>query len=55
VEDMKQQPFPWAAPGACCDAQEVVLDPATTQSVIGLLACALIAVVHAGEETDNER
>jgi len=55
VEDIKQHRFPWAALGDRRDPPEVVLDPATTQSVIGLLACALIAVVRAGEETDDER
>lgn len=55
MEDMKQQPFPWAAPGARCAAQEVVLDPETTAAAIVLLARALIAVVRAVEETDHER
>ena len=52
---MKQQPFPWAAPGARCAAQEVVLDPETPAAAIVLLARALIAVVRAVEETGHER
>jgi len=44
-----------SAPGARCDAQEVVLDPETTAAAIVLLARALIAVVRAVEETDHER
>ena len=52
---MRQQQFPWAAPHASRDAHEVVLDPATTAAAIALLARALIAVVRAVEETDDER
>lgn len=55
MEDMKQRQFPWAAPGESRNATEVVLDPATTAAAIALLARALIAVVHAVEETDDER
>ena len=55
MEDMRQQQFPWGAPGASRDAHEVVLDRETTEMAIMLMARALIAVVRAVEETDDER
>ena len=55
MEDMKQQQFPWAAPGARRDAPDVVLVSAATTTAIALLARAVRAVVRAVEETDHER
>jgi len=54
MEEMQQQ-FPWAAPAARHAATDVVLDPTTTAAAIALLARALIAVVRAVPETDDER
>jgi len=55
VEDVKQRRFPWTAPGEARDADAVVLDAETTAAAIALLARALIAVVRAVEEVDDER
>ncbi len=55
MEDVKQQQFPWAAAGQRRDAIEVVIDPAATAAAIVLLARALIGVVRAVEEMDDER
>lgn len=55
MEDVKQRRFPWAAPGETRDADEVGLDSETTAAAIALLARALIAVVGAVQEADDER
>jgi hypothetical protein len=52
---MRQQQFPWVAPRASRDAHEVVLDRETTEIAIALMARALIAVVRAVAEVDDER
>jgi hypothetical protein len=55
VEDVKQHRFPWAVGREHHDRPEVVLDPETTESVIALLARALVAVVRAVEESPDDR
>ena len=55
MEEVKQRQFPWAAPAESRDANEVGLDPETTAAAIALLARALIAVVRAVQEVDDER
>lgn len=54
MEDVKQCRFPWPAPKTG-DATAVVLDPETTAAAIALLARALLAVVRAVAEADDER
>jgi hypothetical protein len=55
VEDIQQHRFPWATLGNNRDPHEVVLDRATTERAIALLARALIAVVRALAETTDDR
>ncbi len=50
MEDVRQQGFPWAAPGEGRDPRAVVLDAETTTRAIALLARAMRAVVGAVEE-----
>jgi hypothetical protein len=54
VEDVTQYRFPWAVPETR-DPHEVVLDPETAEIVIALMTRAVIAVVRAVEEVDDER
>jgi hypothetical protein len=55
MEDVRQQGFPWAAPGEGRDPREVVLDAETTTRAIALLARAMRAVVGAVEEAPDDR
>ena len=55
MEEDKQRRFPWAARGETRNSTEVVLDPETTAAAIALMARALIAVVRAVEEADDDR
>jgi len=51
---MEQIPFKWADPIVVPDASEVSLDPATAEAAVALMARALIVVVRAVKETDDE-
>jgi hypothetical protein len=52
---VEQKYFEWADPIDRADRVEVVLDRETTKLVIELMARALIAVVRAAEEADDDR
>ena len=45
----------WQRSNETRDANEVVLDPETTERVVSLMVSALIVVVHSAEEADDER
>ena len=55
MEQVKQRRFEWAAPSETRDPKQVVLDRETTVVAIALMARALIAVMHAVHEADDER
>jgi hypothetical protein len=55
VAQVKQLHFEWAAPSVTGDPNQVVIDLETTEVVIALIARALIAVVRAVQEADDER
>ena len=52
---MEQLRFEWAEPNESREPSKVELDPETTEAVIGLMARALIVVVRAAGEADDER
>ena len=52
---MKQTRFEWAEQGTAATPTEVTLDPETIETVIVLMAHALIAIVRATEEATDER
>lgn len=52
---MEQLPFEWADPTVVRETSEVSLDPATADAAVALMARALVVVVRAVEETDDER
>ncbi|MGH2348391.1 MAG: hypothetical protein ACRDFT_02855 [bacterium] len=55
MEQVKQRRFEWALPSETRDPNSVVMDPEATEVAIGLMARALIAVVRAVQEADDER
>ena len=55
MEQVKQRQFEWPAPSEARDPNQVVIDPETTAVAIALMARALIAVMHAVQEPDDER
>jgi hypothetical protein len=55
VAQAEQLRFEWAGPGEIRDSNQVVIDPVTTEVAIALMARALIAVVRAVHEADDER
>jgi hypothetical protein len=52
---VEQLRFEWVGPTEAREPNEVVLDPETTKAAIALMASALVAVVRAAEEPDDER
>lgn len=52
---MKQTRFEWAEQSKAFEPTEIAFDPETIELVIVLMANALIAVVHATQEADDER
>ena len=55
MDQMKQGRFEWAAPRATYDPNRVVLERETIEATITLMARALIAVLRASHEADDER
>jgi hypothetical protein len=51
----EQLHFAWAGPSEPPDLDQIVIDPETTAVTIALMARALIAVVRAVAEADDER
>lgn len=52
---VEQLHFEWAGPSETRDPNQVVIDPETTAVAIALIARALLAVVRAVQEADDER
>jgi hypothetical protein len=52
---VEQLRFEWAGPNETPDPHQVVVDPETAAAAIALTARAMIAVVRAVYEVDDER
>lgn len=52
---MTQIPFEWIEEARCGEQSPVAVEPETAQSVITLMARALIAVVRSVQEAADER
>jgi hypothetical protein len=52
---VEQLRLEWVGPTEAREPNEVVLDPETTKAAIALMASALVAVVRAAQEADDER
>ena len=52
---VEQLRFAWAEPRETHDLKQVVIDPGTAEVAMTLMARALIAVVRAIQEADDER